>query len=1217
MRLRLSMAILIAALPLVVFAVSMIVVVGRQQQLAVEDLLRQATNAAVRTVEERAAITRSALETLTTSMAFEPGALERGDRAALAGQAGRAMHQRPDWIALELRSRDGDRWLFARTGEMGAGETGADQTDGGGVATGGAADVPEAAAVEADVEAAFRYGEPRVSGVLVDPDGRREPAVAVSIPVFGAGGVTHVLSAYVRAWSFNRVLRDQGLAPGWLVAVLDGERRFLARTLSDDPLDPMIGKPIPPETVEELQRGSDFFFSKTPTGERVYTAAASSAQTGWTVILGAPAAPLDRAAQRSIWAVAGGALAALGLAAVFGWTLARSYAKREAAEGRALALEAAAMAEQRSAAILESTTDGVLELDRDWRIAFINGRARDLIAGGRDLRGRILWEEFPEAVGTIFWDRYRHAMERREAVAFEAFYPPLNGWYAVRAFPTAEGLAIYFQDITERRRAELALEEAARQATEILESIGDAFYAIDRDWRFTYVNHRALELFGKTRDDLIGRGFFEVFPQVEGSVVHGTYREVMADHQARDFEAFSPILKRWTSFSVYPHAGPHASGGLSVYFRDVSAQKAAEAALKASELRYRTLVEALPQLVWTCRPDGACDFLSRQWTAYTGRPEAEQLGFGWAGAVHPDDRDRLLARWRHCVETGTVFDIDARLRGADGTYRWFKQRAVPLPGPESEAGRWFGTSTDITDVIEARDAMRAAKEEAEQVGLRFRTLADSIPQLAWMAQPDGRIFWHNKRWYEYTGATPEEMRERGWNGLLHPDHAGRVAARMQRSWDTGDPWEDTFPLKGADGGYRWFLSRALPVRGAHGAVVLWFGTNTDITEHLEIEEALRRAKETAEQAALSKSKFLASASHDLRQPMQSLFLFSGALHAHVQGEQGRAILAQLERGLDALKGLLDSLLDVSRLDAGVVKPTIEDLPVGLLLDHIAAGYAPVARGKGLEWTMAACPFHVRSDRVLLGRMIRNLVENAVRYTERGRIEIGCDVVGDRLRIHVTDTGIGIAADQLPRVFEEFHQVGNQERDRSQGLGLGLSIVQRIGQLLDHPVSVRSEPGKGSAFCIDVPLGKAETGTGAAEPAAVEALPAGKGEERFAVVVDDDAIVLLGLQAILKDWGYEVLIAGSAEQALEKLRAGNRTPDIVIADYRLRDGKIGTDAILAIRNLFGLPIPGIIVTGETGPECQRDAAQHGLGLMHKPVTPRQLGSAVERYMNAAE
>ena len=1189
MRLRLPFVALLALLPLVAFAAAAIVLVDRQQERSVEELIRHATDAAVQTVDARVLMTRSALEIMSTARS-----LDIGDRAVWVERAERALRHRSDWLALELRDRDGATHLIHRPQEAAGGIDSA------------------ARAMQAD--RVFRSGEVWVSGIITDPAGRAEPVFAVSVPVWGVGEVRLVLTAYVRAWSLNRVLMDQIVGPNWIVGLFDADGRVIARTRSGDAFDPVIGQQAHESLAAALRGGNEFFLSNTRQGEEVLSAKTGSiAAPGWLLSLGAPAEPIKAAARRTVYTVAGGGLGALAVAALLAWVLARSHARREEAEQRARVAEAAAEADRRSHAILESTTDGVCELDRSWRIAFMNGRARGLMGGRSDLTGHRLWDIFPDAMGTVLWDRLHTAMKERRPDEFEAYFAPLGVWLFLRVFPSAAGLAVYFQDISKRLHAERALERAVEQANQILESIGDAFYAVDRDWRITYVNKRAQEMFGRPRDEIMGRQLLDLFPEVAGNVVIRNFEAAMADQQPREFEAQSDIFQRWTMFNVYPQA----SGGLSIYFRDMSAHRAAEAALRASEHRYRTLLEALPQMVWTCRADGRCDFLSRQWLSYTGQTLEAAQGEGWYQSIHPDDRERLARLWRQAVENRTVYDTEARIRRADGVYRWFKQRALPITDPESGEERWFGTSTDITDIFEARDAMQAAKEEAEEVGLRFRTLADSIPQLAWMARPDGRIFWYNRRWYDYTGVE-EAGTSTGplWDGILPPDHAERVTASLRRSFGTGEPWEDTFPMAGRDGSYRWFLSRALPVRDSDGAIVLWFGTNTDVTDRLETEDALRRAKEEAERAAMSKSKFLASASHDLRQPLQSLFLFSGALHGHVQGEKGMMALRHLESGLDALKGLLDSLLDVSRLDAGVVKPTLEDFPMALLLDHIAAGYAPAARGKGLDWRMEGCPQNIRSDRVLLGRMIRNLVENAIRYTERGGISISCSTVGDHMRIAVADTGIGIPGEHLPRIFEEFHQVGNPERDRSQGLGLGLAIVQRIGQLLGHPVTVRSTPGEGSVFTIEVPLGATQR---SAEPlqAALGPAAAAGGEERLAVVVDDDAIVLLGLQAILREWGYEVLIAGSGQQAVDKLRAANRKPDIIIADYRLREGKVGTDAILEIRGLFDSDIPAIVVTGETGPECQRDAVRHGFGLMHKPVTPRQLAGAMERSLQPAE
>jgi two-component system, sensor histidine kinase len=352
--------------------------------------------------------------------------------------------------------------------------------------------------------------------------------------------------------------------------------------------------------------------------------------------------------------------------------------------------------------------------------------------------------------------------------------------------------------------------------------------------------------------------------------------------------------------------------------------------------------------------------------------------------------------------------------------------------------------------------------------------------------------------------------------------------------------------------------------------------------------------------------------------MQSLFLFADALESHVSDAEGWEKLLHLRRGLDALKGLLDGLLDVSRLDADAVQPTIEDFPIGELLEPIGAAFAKVAAAKRLEFDIQGCDTPVRSDGNLLTRILSNLLENAVRYTEAGRIRLQCRTMEGMVRIEVQDTGIGIPPEHLENIWTEFHQVGNPERDRNQGLGLGLAIVKRLAALLDHPVQVWSAPGRGSIFSIDVPVGTAPP-VAQSLPVAIlpAAVPRAQDRARFAVLVDDDAIVLLGLQAILQDWGYEVLAAGSTDQAVEGLRDAGRRPDIVVADYRLREGRFGTEAILRIRELYGgASIPGVILTGETGPECAEDAARYGMTVAHKPITARQLSSAMEKLLSEA-
>lgn len=395
--------------------------------------------------------------------------------------------------------------------------------------------------------------------------------------------------------------------------------------------------------------------------------------------------------------------------------------------------------------------------------------------------------------------------------------------------------------------------------------------------------------------------------------------------------------------------------------------------------------------------------------------------------------------------------------------------------------------------------------------------------------------------------------------------------------------------------------------------------NTDLEREITVRKAaeakLEEARAEAERANQAKSRFLAAASHDLRQPLQSMFLFAASLHRYIVHKKGIEALVRIERGLDILKGLLDSLLDLSRLDVNVIEPHIVVFPLRPMLDDIIAAYGRIAASKGIELQCGTlADTMVRSDPTLLGRMIRNLVENALRYTEQGCIVLSSHATGDTVRIEVADTGIGIAPEQLGRIFEEFHQVGNPERDKARGLGLGLAIVQRLSLILGHPVEVRSQLAKGSVFSIELP---AAVGT-AAEPEAgeTEKAAADSGGGRRVMVIDDDPMVLLALSGIFEQWGYGVTMAGSEEEAVGRLRP-EVSPQLIVADYRLRNGRVGTDAIRGIRAACGVEIPSIVLTGETGTECVTEAESLGALVLHKPVMPHDLAFALKRLTDAGE
>lgn len=390
----------------------------------------------------------------------------------------------------------------------------------------------------------------------------------------------------------------------------------------------------------------------------------------------------------------------------------------------------------------------------------------------------------------------------------------------------------------------------------------------------------------------------------------------------------------------------------------------------------------------------------------------------------------------------------------------------------------------------------------------------------------------------------------------------------------------------------------------------------DVTARIEMERTIIAAKEeavaariAAETANRAKSKFLAAATHDLRQPVQSLMLFSAALAADPASGDTRQVLSHMDEALGALKGLLDSLLDISKLDAGIVHAKREAFAIGNLMRSLDAVYAPVAAAKGLSWRIDAPDVAVHSDPTLLGRMIRNLVENAIRYTDRGGVTVEGTVCGSRLRIAVSDTGIGIPHESLDEIFTEFHQLANPERDQKQGLGLGLAIVRRLSGLLEHPVEVRSTPGRGSVFSVDLPLDRVE----AVGPGAPKRLD---GAGKLAVLIDDNPVILMGLCALMEQWGYELLTAESCEEAVDVLTSEARAPDVIVADYRLRDQRTGTQAIHTLRRRFGLHIPAVMLTGENSPECVHDSRTEGFTILHKPVEPGQLRTTLADVIEAA-
>lgn len=390
--------------------------------------------------------------------------------------------------------------------------------------------------------------------------------------------------------------------------------------------------------------------------------------------------------------------------------------------------------------------------------------------------------------------------------------------------------------------------------------------------------------------------------------------------------------------------------------------------------------------------------------------------------------------------------------------------------------------------------------------------------------------------------------------------------------------------------------------------------NEVLSKRLEAQNVeLSQARDRADQASRAKSQFFAAASHDLRQPLHAMGLFAAALSAKAREPDVANLVTSISSSVEALEGLFNELLDISKIDSGKVKPEITDVSVTALFDRLRMDFEPEAFDRGLSFRMPSRSAWVRSDPVLLERILRNLISNAMRYTRTGGVLVSTRLRKGKLRFEVWDTGMGIAPDDQARIFEEFVQLANAERDRRKGLGLGLSIVQRLAALLGHPVSLSSRPGRGTVFRVDVPMGRAPVVRVAT--ARVERSQADLGG-RCILVIDDEASIVDGMSALLGSWGADALIAGTAAEAMAQVTARDAPPDLIIADYQLRDGEIGPEVVTAVRRHFGIEIPAILVTGSATPERLEEARDLGHHLLLKPVMPAKLRTLIQFKLKEA-
>lgn len=570
-------------------------------------------------------------------------------------------------------------------------------------------------------------------------------------------------------------------------------------------------------------------------------------------------------------------------------------------------------------------------------------------------------------------ERWEHSLRTGEPYAIEYRFRGADGgycWFLGQAVPQRDedGRIIRWfgtlTDISGRKRLDdereqlLARERASHErVTGILESITDAFFAVDGAWRFTYVNHEAERLLQRPREQLLGRSLWDEFAAAVGSTFQREYQRAVTERVTVEFEEHYAPLGIWVDVRAYP-----SDDGLSVFFHDVT--------------------------------------------------------------------DR-----------------------------------------------------------------RMAQEKVRENERNFRALANSIPQLAWMADPSGSIFWYNERWHEYTGATLEEMRGWGWRSVHHPDYVDGVVERIRHAFETGTRWEDTFPLRGRDGEYRWFLSRALPIKDSEGSVVRWFGTNTDITEQmqaaaererlLERERQARaeadRRREELERVTESRTRLMRGFSHDVKNPLGAADGYAQLLEDGIYGalsEKQMHSVQRIRRSIHTSLRLIHDLLELARAESGQIDLRPEPVDVAQAAREVAEDFRAQAAAAGLD-LRCHLPDGVRveTDRARLRQILANLLSNAVKYAPNGQVTVSAEAMDDGgpgpggwVVARVADTGPGIPEEKREQIFQEFTRL---DPDAQQGAGVGLAISRRIARLLAGDLTVESEVGRGSTFTLWLPCEPSE------------------------------------------------------------------------------------------------------------------------------------------------
>ncbi len=933
----------------------------------------------------------------------------------------------------------------------------------------------------------------------------------------------------------------------------------------------------------------------------------------------------------------------------------------------------------------------------------------------------------------------------RSGVSYRTTLATVLGATAAGLALTGAAFLLVRRNLAQKQRTmrKIAASEALKAA--ILDTALDCIVTCDQDGLIVEFNPAAERTFGHFRADVVGKVMSDI-------IVPPAYRARHRQGMARILETGkSRVLGKRMEMSGLRSDGSEFPVEFTVtridvegppkftaYLRDITERKRAEAALQASEERFRTLADYMPAFAWTADAQGWIHWYNQRWYDYTGTTLEQMQGWGWTSVHHPDHVDRVVARLQRSWDTGEPWEDTFPLRGQDGQYRWFLSRARPIRDAAGAIAVWFGTNTDITEQRAAEAALRDSEA-------RFRAAAGAVSNMIWTNDAAGTMVGEQPGWAAFTGQTLDEYQGYGWAQAVHPEDAQPTIEAWEQAVVGKRAFEFEHRLRRRDGEWRACAIRAVPVFGADGAIREWVGVHTDVTERQRTEAALRdseaasrllaaivtssedaivskdldsvvtnwnkaaehvfgysaeemigrsvtllipeeiaseepeimgrilrgesvphfdtlRQRKDGRRVAVSvtispifdrqgrvvgaskiardvserkrveaqlqqseeelrrlaaelseadrrKDEFLATLAHELRNPLAPIRTGLQIIRMSA-GDAVAQVGAMMERQVGQMVHLVDDLLDVSRVSRGKLELRRERLELAAVLGDAVETSRPALDAAGHQLTVAvpAEPIFLDADATRLVQVFANLLNNAAKYTERGgRIALTAEREGDQTVVRVEDTGIGIPREQLPKVFEIFAQVNRSQEQSQGGLGIGLSLVKRLVEMHGGSVEARSAGlGKGSEFVVRLPVAAAEA------PAAApgEAPPGGPAVRRRILVADDNVDAAESLAMLLTLQGNEVRTAHDGARALAA--AAEFRPQVVLLDIGMPKLN-GYEVCRRIRALpWGKEPYVVALTGWGQDDDKRRSQEAGFDRhLVKPVDPEALARFFEK------